>query len=230
MVASRALALRRGLLAATAHLLVVVALGACSDDKSGPNLEPLTPELEAVMQQVADLRGLRPAADVRAATVPRSEAADTIEDLLTDDDRKAFAELTTLYRLLGHLQPDQDFLSVYREFIDGAVAGFYAPPDNAFYIVSRAQRVDFAAFDRQQKSTTAHEFVHALQDAEFDIQALSKRTRGDLDWSLALTAVIEGDAVVHEGLWSREFALAAKAWANADRDLAEMKTISDLRW
>lgn len=206
---SRSLVVQRGTLAAMALLLVVIALGACSDEENEPNLEPLTPELEAVMQQVAGLRGLPPAIGIRAATVPRSEAADTIEKLLTDDDRQTFDELTTLYRLLGHLQPDQDFASVYREFVDGAVAGFYAPPDKAFYVVSSADEVDFSAFDRQQKSTTAHEFVHALQDAEFDLLALSERTRGDLDWSLALTAVIEGDAVVHEGLWSKEFALAA---------------------
>ena len=211
MIGSRFFALWNSLSAATALLIVVFALGACSNDESGPNLEPLTPELETVMQQVADLRGLPPATDIRTATVPRSEAAETIEDLLTDEDRKTFAELTTLYRLLGHLQPDQDFLSVYREFVDGAVAGFYAPTNNAFYIVSSAREVDFSAFDRQQKATTAHEFVHALQDAEFDIQALSERTRGDLDWSLALTAVIEGDAVLHEGFWSKEFALAAGA-------------------
>ena len=210
MIGSRSLALwhRPRRLVPGIGLLLVLLLCACSDDDTGANLQPLTAELETVMQQVADLRGLSPAADIRVATVPRSGAAEMIEDLLTNQDRQTFDELTTLYRLLGHLQPDQDFLSVYREFVDSAAAGFYAPAGKAFYVVSSAEKVDFSAFDRQLKSTTAHEFVHALQDAEFDIQSLTERTRGDLDWSLALTAVLEGDAVVHEGLWSREFALA----------------------
>jgi hypothetical protein len=44
-------------------------------------------------------------------------------------------------------------------------------------------------------------------------------------FALGLVAHHDGNAATAR----REFELAAKAWANADKDLAELKTISDLR-
>jgi hypothetical protein len=44
-------------------------------------------------------------------------------------------------------------------------------------------------------------------------------------FALGLVAHHDGN----EATAKREFALAAKAWANADRDLAELKTMSDRR-
>lgn len=66
--------------------------------------------------------------------------------------------------------------------------------------------VDFNALTKQEQSTVAHEFTHAIQDNSFDIQTLFKRTKDDLDWSLALTSVLEGDAVNTEGSWARDHA------------------------
>jgi Tfp pilus assembly protein PilF len=48
---------------------------------------------------------------------------------------------------------------------------------------------------------------------------------GGTHFALGLVAQHDGN----EATAKREFALAAKAWANADKDLAELKTISDLR-
>ncbi len=48
---------------------------------------------------------------------------------------------------------------------------------------------------------------------------------GGTRYALALVAQHDGNSATA----AREFALAAKAWANADRDLAELKTIADFR-
>jgi tetratricopeptide (TPR) repeat protein len=87
----------------------------------------------------------------------------------------------------------------------------------------------------------------AWTQALFRLEALARAARQVGDWTFAarLTQImLEHDpnyagthfalglVAQHEGNVAtarREFELAAKAWANADKDLAELKTISDLR-
>jgi tetratricopeptide (TPR) repeat protein len=81
----------------------------------------------------------------------------------------------------------------------------------------------------------------------FRLEALARSARQVGDWALAArmaqlmlehdpnyagTHFALGLVAHHDGnaaTATREFALAAKAWANADRDLLELKTIADLR-
>ncbi len=82
----------------------------------------------------------------------------------------------------------------------------------------------------------------------FRIEALARAARDVGDWALAARLaqmMLEHDAnyggthfalglVSHHNSGTsattlREFALAEKAWANADKDLVELKTMSDLR-
>ncbi|HEX4914168.1 MAG TPA: hypothetical protein VFV51_09435, partial [Vicinamibacterales bacterium] len=81
----------------------------------------------------------------------------------------------------------------------------------------------------------------------FRLEALARSARQVGDWALAArmaqlmlehdpdyagTHFALGLVAHHDGnaaTAGREFALAAKAWANADRDLLELKTIADLR-
>ncbi|HEX7283318.1 MAG TPA: hypothetical protein VF239_14775, partial [Vicinamibacterales bacterium] len=81
----------------------------------------------------------------------------------------------------------------------------------------------------------------------FRLEALARSARQVGDWTLAArlaqlmlehdpnyagTHFALGLVAHHDGnaaTATREFALAAKAWANADRDLQELKTIADLR-
>ncbi len=195
-----------------AFFLLPILLPACGDSNgSDSNAAPLTPELRRVLEQVAAIRQLPAPSDLRAGTVARRDAAERIEETLTEADLTAFAHLTTLYRLLGHLGPDQDYHSVYRAFIGDAVIGFYSPPDKEFFIVTDSDRIGFESLNPLERTTLAHEFTHAIQDSNFDLQATFASTGDDLDWTLALISVVEGDAVITEGLWAREFALRQTA-------------------
>ena len=87
----------------------------------------------------------------------------------------------------------------------------------------------------------------AWTQALFRLEALARAARQVGDWAFAARMaqlMLEHDpnyagthyalALVaqHDGnkeTASREFALAAKAWASADKDLAELKTMSDFR-
>jgi tetratricopeptide (TPR) repeat protein len=87
----------------------------------------------------------------------------------------------------------------------------------------------------------------AWTQSVFRLEALARAARQVGDWPFAArmaqlmlehdpnyggTRLALGLVAHHDGnveAARREFALAAKAWANADKDLAELKTMSDLR-
>lgn len=103
------------------------------------------------------------------------------------------------------------------------------------------------AMERAAQKWRALPGPDAWTQSLFRIEALARSARQVGDWPFAARMaqlMLEHDPdyagthfalglVAHhdgnEATAKREFALAAKAWANADRDLAELKTMSDLR-
>lgn len=183
---------------------VLLVLSACGSSGSPPPGEPLPPGLETVLDQVAALRGLPAPEDVRAATVPRSGVRELLEDTLSDDDRASFQNLSALYRVMGLIAPSDDYESLYLDFAARAVIGFFEPGRDTLWLVNEHGSLDFDAFDPTLRSTVAHELVHAVQDGRYPLPGLLRRAANDPDWSLALNAVIEGDAVHYERLWGAE--------------------------
>lgn len=183
--------------------------GGCRGSESDPfETRPLTPELHQMLVEIAGLRGLDPPPGLEAGTVSRLDVTALLDRQLTDADREWFANTTTLYRLLGHLGPDEDYLSVFRAFGEGAIIGLYSPAEDRLWVVQREPEIDLEAMSPAERSALAHELVHAIQDYQFPLDELSERTATNLDRGLAATAVIEGDAVTHQGLWDgRQLAL-----------------------
>ncbi len=168
--------------------------------------QPLPAAIDRILQDVAKIRELSPPPSLKAQLIARSELPALLERLTTDDDRRWFARTTTLYRLLGHLRKDQDYLSVYLSFGSQDVLGLYSPLDDELWVVHEdGASIDFDHLPRQEKSTLAHELVHAVQDYHFHLDELYKTVVDDLDLNLTSTAVIEGDAVTHEGIYTRQF-------------------------
>ncbi|MCL4243358.1 MAG: hypothetical protein KJ048_18555 [Dehalococcoidia bacterium] len=191
--------------------IAVAALlpGGCRGPESNPfETRPLTPELQQMLEEIAGLRGLDPPPALEAGTVSRLDVTALLDSQLTGADREWFANTTTLYRLLGHLGPDEDYLSAFRAFGQGAIIGLYSPAEDRLWVVQREPEIDLDAMSEHERSALAHELVHAIQDYHFPLDELSERTATNLDRGLAATAVIEGDAVTHQGLWDgRQLAL-----------------------
>lgn len=194
---------------AAAIAISVLLLGGCRESESDPfETRPLTPELRQMLDEIAELRGLEPPPALEAGTVSRLDVTALLDRQLTDADRQWFAQTTTLYRLLGHLGPDEDYLSVFRAFGQGAIIGLYSPAENRLWVVQREPEIDLGAMSPAERSALAHELVHAIQDYHFPLDELSELTAANLDWGMAATSVIEGDAVTHQGLWDgRQVAL-----------------------
>ncbi|MEO6397582.1 MAG: hypothetical protein ABIP13_03855 [Tepidiformaceae bacterium] len=165
---------------------------------------PLPASLVTMAEEVARLRGLPAPQGVMFAFVPRASVPGLLEELLSDEDRAHFDQTTNLYRLLGHFRADEDYLSVYRELGSASAAGFYSPRTKTLWAVQESSdppKLD--ELTRETRSTLAHELVHATQDATFGLQRLGES--GDLDGSLAATCLVEGDAVVHQGVYEAKY-------------------------
>ena len=175
-------------------------------------VQPLPDELREILDDIAGVRELEAPESLEAHVIPRSKLPDLLDSLTTDEDRKAFAELTTLYRLLGHLRNDQDFLTVYESFGADAILGLYSPSrDTLWVVVEDGEEESFAGLSRAALETLVHELVHALQDYHFDLDGTYEEVAGNLDREQAWTAVVEGDATTHEGVYSQRFLLRVGA-------------------
>ena len=202
-----------------ATLDILVAVAACSDRTPSSESTPPAPaplatgtasalpgSLQQMLEDMATVRKLSPPPDLKAELVARSELRELLDRLLTNDDRRWFANTTTLYRLLGHLRRDQDYQTVWNSFGSDSVLGLYSPVDNQLWVVhDDGAAVDFDHLPRQERDTLAHELVHALQDYHFQLDKVYERIVDDLDRNLAWTAVVEGDAVTHEAFYRQRF-------------------------
>ncbi len=179
-------------------------VSACGGSTPQAHGEPLTSGLEAVLEQVAELRGLPAPDGVRAATVPRAGVRELLAGTLSDDDHASFQNLSALYRVMGLIGPNDDYETLYLDFAARAVIGFFEPAGDTLWLVNDSGSLDVDAFDPILRSTVAHELVHAVQNGRYPLPQLLRSAANDPDWSLALNAVIEGDAVHYERLWGAE--------------------------
>jgi len=168
--------------------------------------EPLPESLQRILDRVAEVRQLEAPPTLNVEFVPRSGVVDLLDQLTTEKDREWFAKVTDLYRLLGHLRNDQDYLDIYKSFGGAAVLGVYSPVEKTLWIVHEDGRdPDLEELSRPLEETLAHEIVHALQDYHFDLMAADDEFEDNFDITQAWSAVIEGDAVTHEELYSARF-------------------------
>jgi hypothetical protein len=154
-----------------------------------------------ILEQTAAIRGLRPRAPVPFAFA----AADTLRaDLLKSyEDQRTVAQLEIsrkLLVLLGLLSPDADLHGMLVDLYAENILGYYNSTDKRMYVVSGT-----STFGPETKMTLAHEFTHALQDQHFDLAAVQAAAGQNGDRSLAITALIEGDATLAMIQYARDY-------------------------
>lgn len=153
---------------------------------------------DAIEAQVLEIRGLEPV-DVERQTIGEDELATrTAEDFDRDNPEAYVLSIERLYKALG-LMPEADSLrDLYLELLASQVAGFYDPETKELFVVSRSGRINGA-----DKITFAHEYGHALQDANFEIFGAPEELRDQTDRAIARSALYEGDATLLMLLWAQ---------------------------
>ncbi len=108
-----------------------------------------------------------------------------LDEELPPDEAKATVDS---YALLGLVPSDLDLRSVLLALYTEQVAGFYEPDSTALFVMDDQPRSSL-------ESLLMHELVHAIQDQNADLDALTDPTLGN-DRAIAAQAAIEGQATL----------------------------------
>ncbi|MDA1279220.1 MAG: hypothetical protein O3B95_04165 [Chloroflexi bacterium] len=119
----------------------------------------------------------------------RARLAETLGDPEVIDE---IEHEQALLKLLGVIEQDADLVVMYGEHLGGQVLGLYDPEKEQFFVLGD-DRSGVDSIDGEAQLTYAHEYVHRLQDARFDLEAVEDRAVGN-DMLIAISALIEGDA------------------------------------
>jgi hypothetical protein len=182
-----------------------VSAGATAADRAAPSPTPTSPPpamasprtplddlLDQIERRVEEIRGLSSTVGTRRRFVDSATLAGEIERHLEKPEAKAqLAREQLLYRLLGLIGPGDDLGGLYRDLLGSQVLGLYDDEADEFWVLHGGEELSALA-----ETTYAHEYVHRLQDLRFDLGALGDAAEGNSDRELALSALVEGDAVV----------------------------------
>lgn len=175
-----------------AALLLMIG-GVSAQDDISPTLEDQLITLETITQR---LRGLDALGSVERVFPTRAETIDYLRDLYERDLPIEEAERAeAFYVALGLFTPDVDLREVYLTLLNSQVAGFYDPETKRMNVIPMLGDTPGDALSLTEQITYVHEFVHALQDQHFDLNALLSADLSDQpDRLLAAQALVEGDA------------------------------------
>ena len=184
-------------------LLVLTAAFGVGGCRSLPLRPKVANHLDQVCQYREDasrLRRLPLPHEIPVTSETQVEFQSVMEKELDQPDNRLFLNETE--KLLRHfrvLTNDQPLREVYLELMRDQVAAYYDP------VKKRVATVDLALPKSESVPVSAeltdrfvynHEFCHAVEDANFDLEKLSKRSMRDLDQNLAMTSLAEGSAVL----------------------------------
>ena len=154
-----------------------------------------------INEQVRSIRGLEEKTPIEPTIVSPEEMTGVLRTSFDEDyppDEVAADE--RLYHGLGLLPKDDKLKDVYIELLESQVAGLYDPIGKKLYVVSKAGGVGPV-----EKVYYSHEYDHALQDQNFDLEAITDGLDDETDEALARQALVEGDAYVLMTYWLQQF-------------------------
>lgn len=181
--------------AAGAMLLCAAALAPPAGAQQGSQAMVISsdPELaelaESLLPDLAERSGLPLRAPVRLEERSRAQLVRYLEAKLDEelpaDEARAVVDT---YSLLGLVPSDLDLRGVLLGLYTEQIAGFYEPDSTALFVLDDQARTDL-------EGLLIHELVHAIQDQNADLSALTGPDVGS-DRATAAQAAIEGHATL----------------------------------
>jgi hypothetical protein len=161
-------------------------------------------QMESIQDQVITERGLTPKELVNRILFTNSQLRERlIEDFKEDyPSDEVEADKITL-SAFGLLERDFDLSNFYIDLLTEQVAGFYDQETKEMVVVQGE------GFQGPERLTYAHEYTHALQDQNFDIENglnyNDDACEEDSERCAAIQALLEGDASLSELTWFFEY-------------------------
>lgn len=176
-----------------------------------PSPEPSTlsaevrTQMDEIQQQVILLRGLAPTGPVqRALLTPDELRQRVIDELLETYSQEEADDDAHFLALLGLLPAGFDLWTFSTDLYAEQLAGYYDHETKEMYVVAGQ------TFAGPERLTYAHEYVHALQDQNYDIEnglgVNEAACDQDSERCAAIRSLMEGDASLVESEWLRLFA------------------------
>jgi hypothetical protein len=188
-------ALRVLVCAALSSLLLVMPGPAAAQDAS---IDPTA--LRTIEAQVSAIRGLPVQSEVNLRVLDQAGLqqylTETFERDYLPNERESDQKLLVA---LGLLKPTDDLVEIQLRLLQSQVIGVYDPDDKLMFVIDTQ-----GSFGPAERITYAHEFNHALQDQNYDLNTVAPKHPVSNDRSLAAHAVIEGDAVLLQTLWATQ--------------------------
>jgi hypothetical protein len=159
-----------------------------------------SPILQEIQADVANLRGLQPRNPVPIQFLDQAALNRLYLDRFNQDylpsERESDQKLLTT---LGLIAPNDTVAQILLGVLQEQILGLYNQDDKTMYLLA-----DRAQFGPAEKATFAGEYDHALQDQFYDLGALAPRHADNDDRSLAMQALIQGDATLMQRLWAQQ--------------------------
>jgi hypothetical protein len=174
-----------------------------SQDDTG-DTDTIPPEIasqmDAIQMQVIQIRGLQPSQSLTRTLYTTEDLRDrVINDFFADYSEEEARDDTRLLAVFGLLENDFDLSGFITELYSEQIAGFYDDESNEMVIVQGE------SFSGPEKITYAHEYMHALQDQNFDfdegLQYDEDSCETEAERCTAVLALIEGEASLLELEW-----------------------------
>lgn len=157
-------------------------------------------QMDTIQQQVSGIRGLEMNAELDRAMMTSAELQDVVmNDFFKDYTPAEAQEDVDVLSALGLLEPDFELLQFYIDLYSEQIAGYYDSTTKEMYVIGDA------GFTGLERMTYAHEFTHVLQDQNYDLENGLKLNEDycetESEYCAAVTALVEGDAVLSEQYW-----------------------------
>jgi hypothetical protein len=180
------------------------ALAAAPADLTPAQLESIVREMSAWVEKV---RGLKFKTPVSMEILDGKAARENFKAKIETGTLEQARHAQNAYVHLGLVPAGTDLIRNYLDQAEKDVLGYYDSHTKKLYLLSHVPADEV-------KSVVVHELTHALEDQHFDFQAIGKLANGDDDRGTAITALIEGSAMVvtiNRMIWDTPRGVAALA-------------------
>jgi hypothetical protein len=158
-----------------------------------------SPVLRQIESDVANLRGLQPKTAVPVQLLDQAALQKLYLDRFNEDYLPGERESDQkLLATLGLIDPNDSVVQILLGVLQEQILGLYNQDDKTMYMLG-----ENGQFGPDEKDTFAQEFDHVLQDQYFDLSTLSPKHPDNDDRSLAVQALIQGDATLMQRLWAQ---------------------------
>ncbi|MBE9474524.1 MAG: hypothetical protein IMY85_06500 [Chloroflexi bacterium] len=171
----------------------------------GPIPPEIAEQMDQIEAQVINIRELKPSGTVTRALLTREQLRQKIEtDFFEDYSPEEAQEDSLVLSAFGLLEPGFAMFTFYQDLLSEQIAGQYDHKNKEMDIVQGF------GFGGPERLTYAHEYTHALQDQNFDIENglnyTNESCEEDSERCAAIQALLEGDASMLELDWFYNYA------------------------